>query len=361
MGISNILGNLGSGAKSGFNYVSRSLVNITSGDRNGDNVVGTILFLIVCAFVLYYLLGVIGQTLSYGCGRHTPAFVLERFSSEGDSSKKYYSNLSARNNKYSKRIDACRTIIENITANYNGMQADICYITNQVDESIAGNYASNVPEDERLLKPEEQAARAEKRKVNAIKYVNSLKRQFSEANDNTPIVECFDAITPDESMELDNIRAQLNADIDENESSINALEQDTKSLRNQISDKQIAIYYTSLAYNDKYLKELVRQMKKVNEQFVDAPTTEVLTFNAPKSSISSDPTKEPGHRIELMEKKISTIEDTLKTVNKAVQIFVNTIKLQRDQIKQTKAIATDSQLQLTKMNTNIAKIGAKAA
>jgi len=359
MGISDLIGNLGSGAKSGFNYVSRTLVNITSGERDSNNVAGSILFLIACGWVIYYLVGLIGRTLAYGCGRRGPAFVLEQFSSDGASAKKYFSDLSARNSKYSKRIDACRDIIENVTGNFNGLHADICYVTNQVDESIAGNYASNVPEDERLLPPEEQAKRAEKRKVNATKYVNTLKNQFSEANDKTPIVECFDAITADESIELDGIRTQLNADIDENESSINALEQDTQNLRNQISDKQIAIYYTSLAYNDKYLKELVRQMKKVNENFADAPSAEVLTFNTPKSSISPDPTKEPGHRIALMEKKISTIENTLKTVNKAVQIFVNTIKLQRDQLKQTKAIATDSELQMNKMNANAGKIKEK--
>jgi len=325
-----------------------NLVSVVSGPR--DNVITSILIIIIGLYAIYHMVGVIGGTLAYGCGRHRPGLMLERFSSSGDSAKQYFRNLALKNSKYNGRIEICQNKLAEIRSNFSGLHSEICFVVKQIDEGLAGNYASNVPDDERMFPAAEQAKRAADRKAKSYTYVENLKKRFSEANENVALVECFDDISEYETHELQELRAKLNADVDETESSMNALLKDCESLRNEISDKQIAIYYTSLAYNDKYIKELSRQMSKVNEPFAGSEVG-VLSFNAQKTKVSSDPQNEPGVRVGKMEDTMVEIEGMLKNLDKAVQVFVNTVELQKKQLKQSKALATDTNLQTQKMNS----------
>jgi hypothetical protein len=72
-----------------------------------------------------------------------------------------------------------------------------------------------------------------------------------------------------------------------------------------------------------------------------------------------NPATQPGNRIELMEAQIVEIEKQLQDLGKAIQIFVNTTKAQRDKIKKTKAITTDTNLQKQKLDSQAGKVTAK--
>ena len=52
-------------------------------------------------------------------------------------------------------------------------------------------------------------------------------------------------------------------------------------------------------------------------------------------------------------------EKTLEDLGKAVQVFVNTTKLQSNKLKKTKAITTDTEMQKSKLNAQAGKVTAK--
>jgi hypothetical protein len=60
-----------------------------------------------------------------------------------------------------------------------------------------------------------------------------------------------------------------------------------------------------------------------------------------------------------MEAQLVDLEKTLQDLGKAVQVFVNTTKMQSNKLKKTKAITTDANLQKSKLNAQAGKVTAK--
>jgi hypothetical protein len=195
---------------------------------------------------------------------------------------------------------------------------------NQIDDGISQNYSSNVSEEEYTLPADVQKKRADARKKKGIASVNSLRKKFSAERDNTPLIECFE----------DPVRDSIVEEVNEVDSAVATLDATMKQLQKEISEKQIAIYYTSLAYNDKYLKDMVKQMIKNTEGYED-----VLNFKTPVQPPTGNPSDEPGARLSKLESRIDEFENILATVEKAVTSFMNTAKLQKEQIAKTKAIS----------------------
>jgi chromosome segregation ATPase len=270
-----------------------------------------------------------------------------------------------------------------IRSKFSGLQSDICLVTNQIDDGLKGNYASNVPEDEYSLPAAEQKKRQDERRAKSETYIPKLKQSFSEANDGAQLIECFADMSDEQYAYLGAKRDELSSAVDATESNFKALLGDFNNLRGEVSDKQIAIFYNTLAYNDKYIKMLVQQMSKSPESFVDFDPSkvdvigskegfadsaegEVLDFRVAKSGAMGggkkggrDPTTEPAHRIEVMEAQLVDLEKTLQDLGKAVQVFVNTTKMQSNKLKKTKAITTDANLQKSKLNAQAGKVTAK--
>jgi hypothetical protein len=345
-----------------------------------------ILWILLAIFLIYHIVIAIMTLLTSGCKKHGPALMIEHFS-DYDSSLAYFNGWAARNQAISTRIDNANTMVGAIRSNFSGLQSDICLVTNQIDDGLKGNYASNIPEDEYSLPAAEQKKRQDDRKAKSETYIPKLKQSFSEANDGAQLIECFEDMTDEQYAYLSSKRDELSSAVDTTESNFKALVGDFNNLRGEVSDKQIAIYYNTLAYNDKYIKMLVQQMSKSQESFVDfdhskvdvigskegfanSAEGEVLDFRVAKSGVMGgsggkkggggrDPTTEPAHRIEVMEAQLVDVEKTLEDLGKAVQVFVNTTKMQSNKLKKTKAITTDTNMQKSKLNAQAGKVTAK--
>ena len=343
-----------------------------------------ILWIVLAIFLIYHLVNSILMLLTSGCKKRGPALMIERFS-DYKSSLQYFNGWAARNQAIATRIDNANTLVGAIRSNFSGLQSDICLVTNQIDDGLKGNYASNVPEDEYSLPAAEQKKRQDERRAKSETYIPKLKKSFSEANDGAELIECFADMTDEEFSYLASKRDELSSAVDTTESNFKALLGDFNNLRGEVSDKQIAVFYNTLAYNDKYIKMLVQQMSKSPESFVDFDSSkvdvigskegfadsaegEVLDFRVAKSGAMGggggkkggrDPTTEPAHRIEVMEAQLGEVEKTLEDLGKAVQVFVNTTKLQSNKLKKTKAITTDANLQKSKLNAQAGKVTAK--
>jgi len=239
----------------------------------------------------------------------------------------YYTSLHSRAKAVTKRVDAATKKAEAIQDMFSDLHGTICDVTNQIDDGISQNYSSNVSEDEYSLPADVQKKRAEARKKKGLGYVNSLRTKFSAEHDNTPLIECFE----------DAVRDSIVEEVNEVDSAVATLDATMKQLQNEISDKQIAIYYTTLAYNDKYLKNMVKEMQKNIEGYED-----VLNFKPPVQPPTGNPSDEPGERLSKLETRIVDIETQLATIEKAVTSFVNTAKLQKEQIKQTKSTSNSN-------------------
>jgi hypothetical protein len=236
----------------------------------------------------------------------------------------YYTSLHSRAKAVTKRVDTATKKAEAIQDMFSDLHGTICDVTNQIDDGISQNYSSNVSEDEYSLPADVQKKRAEARKKKGLVYMNSLRTKFSAEHDNTPLIECFE----------DAVRDSIVEEVNEVDSAVATLDATMKQLQNEISDKQIAIYYTTLAYNDKYLKNMVKEMQKNIEGYED-----VLKFKTPAQPPTGNPSDEPGERLSKLETRIAEIEIQLTTIEKAVTSFVNTAKVQKEQIKKTKAIS----------------------
>jgi len=341
-----------------------------------------IIWIMLAVFLIYHIVNAILTLLTSGCKKRGPALMIERFS-DYDSSLAYFNGWAARNQAISTRIDNANTMVGAIRSNFAGLQSDICLVTNQIDDGLKGNYASNVPEDEYNLPVAEQKKRQEDRRAKSETYIPKLKQSFSEANDGAQLVECFADMSDEQYAYLGSKRDELSSAVDTTESNFKALVGDFNNLRGEVSDKQIAIFYNTLAYNDKYIKMLVQQMSKSPESFVNFDTSkvdvigskegfansaegEVLDFRVAKSGAMGggkkggrDPTTEPAHRIEVMEAQLVDLEKTLQDLGKAVQVFVNTTKMQSNKLKKTKAITTDANLQKSKLNAQAGKVTVK--
>jgi hypothetical protein len=287
-----------------------------------------IVYIVLCVAVLYLMINAVIQVLTGRCGSSHDALIVEKFANEEEMTQAYYNSLHSRAATIKKRIEAANLYAEGIRDTFNGLHGDICDVTKQIDDGIAQNYSSNVSEDEYSLPADLQKKRAEERRQKSLVYVKSLHTKYSEANDKTPLLECF------EDGDGDTLRDKIIDEVNETEASLTEMEKNVGQLRNEISDKQIAIYYTTLGYNDKYLKEMVKQMKAVSEGFASGPDFQPLP---PQPTL---PNQEPGARLDRFLDRIVAAENTLGIMNGAVTKFKTGADLQKAQIKKTKAVST---------------------
>jgi hypothetical protein len=252
--------------------------------------------------------------------------------------------------------------VDDLQNRLGGLMKDICYVTLQVDEALAGNYASNVPEEEQSYPIEEQKKRADKRKVDSVKYVANLKKSFVETHNNIPLLECFNSsgMTDDETAQLAGMRDNLNAKIDETNSNLDQFDNSMITLQKEFAKERLQRYYTTLNYNDKYIKQMNRATAAAQsgeEGFAnqDDPN-EVLDFKPPKKQVDKqDPEANPAKRVNDLEEHYANSEAMFYKLLKTFNTYNNTAKKQTQQLKQAKAIVTDKDEQNRQMNANTSK------
>jgi hypothetical protein len=288
-----------------------------------------LLFILICIYFLFYMVKSIFYVLNGGCGKHKPGLVIERFANETDSSLAYFKRLSKRVNELDASLDKSNAQVDAILDKFNKFQADICYVTNQIDDGIEGNYASNVPDDERLLPAKDQKLRSDERKKKAKAYVKNLKNTYSESNKKIPLVECFEATTDDVDFE----KQSLLDNLDLVQGKFKNLTDNLTGLKKTLNEKQISMYYVSLRYNDKYLKQLLKAATN--------PTKEGFTSKA-----------DPASQIETLESdyQLSIVE--IAEIQKNVDKFIEIVNLQKEGLKQAKGPAVDPDIQASTINSS---------
>ena len=313
-----------------------------------ESAFGKMVFLIICILILVYLFNQIKDLMKYGCGRHAPALMIEQFGAEYDSSTKYYKNLNKRLDALDDRIVKSTKRIDKIDSTFTSFQADICYILNQVDDGIEGNYSSSVPEEEFKMTAEEQNKRAKERRAKGKIYVKNLKAAFIESRDKTPMLECFANMSDSEKADLKDKRSTLVDRVNEVTGNLKGLKGTLAKLKNSLSDKQIAMYYVTLQYNDKYLKQMIEEMTKKKEGFEDLPVEPVQA-----------PSPDPADLIEGLETEYKPIDEEIKTINAALTKFIKITSEQKVMLKKTKAIGTDEKYQKETMNSSYSQMSTK--
>jgi len=322
-----------------------------------------ILFLTITIYLLYYLIRFIVTTLSRKNCRHGCRYIIsEGFATNFETSKDYFTTLSKKCDVITEKIGSMSGSVDDLQNRLGGLMKDICYVTLQVDEALAGNYASNVPEEEQSYPIEEQKKRADKRKVDSVKYVANLKKSFVETHNNIPLLECFNSsgMTDDETAQLAGMRDNLNAKIDETNSNLDQFDNSMITLQKEFAKERLQRYYTTLNYNDKYIKQMNRATAAAQsgeEGFAnqDDPN-EVLDFKPPKKQVDKqDPEANPAKRVNDLEEHYANSEAMFYKLLKTFNTYNNTAKKQTQQLKQAKAIVTDKDEQNRQMNANTSK------
>lgn len=313
-----------------------------------------ILFIVAAVGIIYWAINTVLGVLSYGCGRHGPALMLERFSEQSDSSKRYFANIRKMIQDANKRVEAIRGTIARIKERYNGLREEICLVTNQVDDGLRGNYASNVPEDEYSLPKAEQDLRVAKRKEKSEKYVKDLKDRFSQGYNNIKLIECFEdsGISEGEMAELNQLRDTVMEELNDFDSNLQQAEAEFIQARGDLSQEQMGKYYATLAYNDKYIKQMQKMAAAAfaREGFTSAEEgTEVLNFIPPKEP-PKDINMEPHIRLPKLIERINNLETETALVDKALQIYHNTIKKQKNELGMAKRVVSDEKEQRRQMD-----------
>lgn len=291
-----------------------------------NELVYKVIYIVLCTVLLYYMLTTIMNVITGQCKRYVEGFDDDEMKEEG-MTQAYYTSLHSRVKALTKRADTATQKAEALQDMFGNLHGNICDVSNQINDGISQNYSSNVSEDEYSLPADVQKKRADARKKKSIAYVDSLRAKFSAQHDNTPLIECFE----------DPVRDSIVEEVNEVDSAVATLDATMKQLQNEISEKQIAIYYTTLAYNDKYLKEMVKEMIKNTEGYED-----VLNFKTPVQAATGNPSDEPGARLSKLEIRIDEIERNLVIIEKVVTSFMNTAKLQKEQIKKTKSTSNSN-------------------
>ena len=277
----------------------------------------TITYIILSIVAIYYVFVGIISVVSARCGSYTPMFHEGFTTPDADDdtlTKSFYASLKKRALAVNKRVDAASELCETVRARGDELGGEMCDVTRQIDDGILQNYASNVPEGEYDMPADVQKERAAERKKRAAVYVQNQHLKFSEANDKTPLLECF-------SDETDAMLGDVMDTIESTDENLTNLEKSLDSLRAILSGKKLDTYFVTLKYNDKYIKDFVKSMNAAREGFIDAAA----------------PT--PGERVDKLEERISAAEAGIAEINSATQKLEGTTKLQAAQLKQTKAVA----------------------
>lgn len=300
---------------------------------------GEYIIIILGLLITILFLVLVSKLLSVGCGNFRPGLIVESFDN-------YTSKLVDRLSKLDKSIQNDSDLLDTFQDSMDGFNSGVCYITKQIDDSLQSNYVANVPETEFKLPANVQKERAEKRKLDSKKYISNIKKNFVAKYGNKPIIECFDSGND-----------SLNSNIEETSNNLKALNDKFINIKKTISDKELGLYYVSLAYNDKYIKQSTKVVNSIDEGFMD----EVIDFSKPPPDISgssvdkSDSDTAPITRIEILEDSWSELSKQITTMGKNIQIIKNTIELQEKTLKSSTAIINDEKIQKEKMDSTYNK------
>ena len=277
----------------------------------------TIIYIVLSIVAIYYIFSGIASIVSARCSSYTPMFGEGFTTPDADDetlTKSFYASLKKRTLAVNKRVDAASALCETIRSKESDLGSEICDVTKQIDDGVLQNYASNVPEGEYDMPADVQKERAAARKKRAELYVQKQHAKFSEANDKTPLLECF-------SDETDAMLADVMDTIGSTDENLTELEKSLNSLRSVLSSKKLDSFFVTLKYNDKYIKDFVKTMNATREGFVDAAVP-------------------PGDQVNKLEERITVVEAGIAELDSATQKLDGTAKLQSRQLKQTKSVAT---------------------
>ena len=277
----------------------------------------TVIYIVLSIVVIYYTFVGISSIISARCSSYTPMFREGFTTPDADDetlTKAFYASLKKRTLAVNKRVDAASALCETIRSRETDLDSDMCDVMRQIDDGVLQNYASNVPEGEYDMPADVQKERAAARKKRAEAYVQNQHTKFSEANDKTPLLECF-------SNETDAMLENVMDTIESTDENLTNVEKTLDSLRKELSGKKLDKYFVTLKYNDKYIKEFVKTMNATREGFVDAAA----------------PT--PGDQVNKLEERIGAVEAGIAELDTTTQKLTGATKLQSAQLKQTKAIA----------------------
>lgn len=295
-----------------------------------------ILFLTIFLYMLYYFVRLIVHIVySNKCAGNCQYIIKEGFASD---SVTYFEALD-------KRCDAINSKVESLNSqligSFDDLPKDICQVTQQIDEGLAGNYASAVGSEESKYSAEEQKARAAKRKESGQKYVANLKKAFVESHEGTPMLECF----ADAGEDLAKQRAALDAKISETASNLDALDNSMITLQKDLGKAKLQTYYTTLNYNDKYLRKLdasTGSAIEAIEGFASEPTANSDgTLNFRPASKSDDKSASLEDRITRLESHFGKSKDQFTNLFRTLKLYTNTVKAQAEKIKKYKSMAKE--------------------
>jgi len=281
---------------------------------NKDFPIFQVLLIIICVYLLVYLVKTIMGVLLHGCNKHIPALMVERFASETDSSVEYFERLNARVKTLDVKFDKSIMQIDSIKDKFIELKKDICFVLTQIDDGLEGDYASNVPDDEGSLPAPIQASRAADRKVKAKLYVSQLKKSYFK---DTPVIECF-STNNDVSLS----KQRLMDNLQDLQGKFQNLNSELTSLKTTISDAQIAIYQVSLGYNEKYLTKLLQIVTK-SEGFLS---------------------EDPSSQIENLEFEYQPIVNEISKFQSFIEEFTIIINKQKAGVKQAKGPVNDPKI-----------------
>lgn len=316
-----------------------------------------LLFLLVFILILNSLFNFIKDVMTLGCKQQTCRFITkEGFETSADSSAEYFKSLSSKCDKLNNSISTLISSVENIDMRYIGLKSDICYVTNQVDEGIAGNYASNVPPEEQNFSPSEQAKRAEIRKKRANRYLANTKAMFVKNNNTGNMIECFeDVMTDEQTAEIATIRDSLNEDINNLSENLSELEGSLAQIQGNYSDDNLQSYFTTLAYNEKYLKIMLSEQEKAKNS--SSENFETLDFSSPvKKGTANDPTIDPAQRIAELETRYNNAAAMYSSLINNFDKYNNTVIEQRKTLNKAKLVINDKAEQDRQMQENMSKV-----
>lgn len=325
-----------------------------------------ILFFACAIYIIYHLVSSITKIMNKGCANHCKFLVQEGFSTNFDDSKAYFSSLMKTCNTINDNISTLSTRVGDLEIKFGGLKKDICYVTLQVDEGLQGNYTSNVPDEEMEFPPAEQKKRAEERKKGAAKYVVNLKKTFVKTHNKIPLLECFEGsgMTDKQEAELKTIREGLNTKIDEVKNNLNAFDATLVNLQKEFAKDKLKQYYTTLNYNDKYIKQMqsaVAKAGKPEEETVegfadDDDSTAILDFKPPKKALEEDdPDMGPEQRVNALDEHYIKSAAMFNSLAKTFIRYNNTTKSQAATLKQAKKVVNDKDEQNKQINANAGK------
>jgi septal ring factor EnvC (AmiA/AmiB activator) len=214
---------------------------------NNDLPIGKIMTIVLCVYLLYHALRVITFVISGRCGQHRPALMLERFTSNN------YSSLRGRLKSLDSKIAKSSNKVDSIRSDIEGLRPNICAILRQIDESVEGDYNSNIPEEEYKLPAEKQQQRVAERAKKAKLAISERKAIYVKNNNNIPILECFDDTLAEE---IDSEKDAINADISLTEDSLNSLVSEFSEVKGLLGGHKNNSYASTLNYNDRYIKKM---------------------------------------------------------------------------------------------------------